>query len=132
MREKKFHKNSILIILLLFFGSLFNVSAHQELKPADFPTNNNSISASDLNYEFILLNASHQNELPENPAERTEKDEDENEGKDEVNGIDSDSNFNQHSLLEIKTYSNKLLVGNGIFAIPYYILFHSWKSFLFK
>ena len=127
--------------LVFLFSFLFSFSSvykdhHVHLNVAD----ETSIDGDQLDYfEFSLTAHGHLSELPENPSEsenssdvENEK-ENENETDDEKDELAGHHNFDD-ILLDVYSQKEKSQLTSDFFkqgtVVPFYILFHSWKSFL--
>ena len=125
--------------LAFFFSFIFSFSSigddhHVRLNFSD----ETSINSDQLDYyEFSLSSIGHLSELPENPAEGESNTEIENEKENETDD-DKDELIGYFNIVEIlaNVFSRKesYLYASPFFSkgtlVPFYILFHSWKSFL--
>lgn len=126
----------VFLFSFLFSFSSVNYDHHVRVDISD----ETSINSDQLDYsEFSLSSIGHLTELPENPAEGESNTEIENE-KENENETDDDKDeivghlyfveivFNVYSQKESYLHTSEVL-SHGAF-VPFYILFHSWKSFL--
>lgn len=130
--------------LVFLFSFLFSFSAHYDKHVRINVSDETTIDSDQISYtEFSLSSIGHLNELPENPSEgesnsgiENEK-ENEKENEDETDD-DKDEIFGHYFLHNIlidfyslneKSIGNSDIINQGT-VVPFYILFHSWKSFL--
>lgn len=126
--------------LVFLFSFLFSFSAHYDNHVRVSVSNKTSIDSEEIDYaEFSLTSIGHLNEFPENPSEGESNSSIENE-KENENETDDDKDeiIGEHFLHNVfidfysikeKSIRNSDISNQGT-LVPFYILFHSWKSHL--
>lgn len=124
----------VFLFSFLFSFSFLNYDHHVRVNISD----ETSVNSDQLDYnEYAVYSIGHLTQLPENPAEGESNTEIENEKENETDD-DKDELIGHLNFFEILSdvfsqnesylYTSQFLSQGTL--VPFYILFHSWKSFL--